>query len=175
MACVRLAISPRRVSHTFAYFAKGWGTALLLLAGTATLPAQSAPCGLTRLPEPGTKFYPPLAQAAHVSGTVVLLASFDHDGSARVSRMLQGPQMLRPAAVRFVEASKADASAGSRECPIVISFELADTHSCDVPPEPPQPFDVRDSQHLAIFGRTVPICDPPATITTIRKKRFIFF
>jgi hypothetical protein len=167
-----------RVAHPFAYFAKGWGvarsaSALLLLAGASLLRAQSAPCGITQLPNSGTKFYPPIAQAARVSGMVILLTSFDHDGNAKVSRILQGPPMLQAAAARFIEASRSAPSAGSRECPIVISFELADTHSCDVPPEPSQSFASKDPQHVAVLGRVVPICDP--AFTTTRKKRFIFF
>ncbi|HZQ44723.1 MAG TPA: hypothetical protein VFA99_15825 [Acidobacteriaceae bacterium] len=148
--------------------------AMLLLAGTALLPAQSASCGITRLPESGTKFYPPIAQAARVSGTVVLLASFDHNGNAKVSRMLQGPPMLQPAAVRLIEASKSGASTGSRECPIVISFELMNPDSCDIPPEPHQPVSSKDPQHFVVLGRVVPICDPMATVTK-RKKHLIFF
>jgi hypothetical protein len=167
-----------RVAHPFASFAKGWGiarsaSALLLVLATPLLRAQSASCGITQLPESGGKFYPPIAQAAHVSGTVVLMASFDHDGNARVSRILDGPAMLQPAAAHFIEASRSVPSAGSRECPMVISFELADTHSCDVPREPSQPFSSKDPQHFVIFGRVVPICDPAAKIT--RKKHFLFF
>ena len=171
------ALPRTRVDYPFAHFAKVWDIArsviaLLLLSCTAALPAQSAPCGITELPESSTKFYPPIAQAAHISGTVVLLASFDHDGNATVSRMLQGPELLKPAAVRFVEASKSESSPGSRECPIVISFELADTHSCDVPPEPPQSFGSKDPQHLVVLGRVVPLCDPAVTITKSRKRWF---
>lgn len=168
-----------RVAYPFAHFAKGWGivrsaSALLLLAGASLLYAQSAPCGITRLPESGTRFYPAIAEAAHVSGTVVLLASFDHDGNAKVSRMLQGPPMLQPAAVRLIEASKSGVSTGSRECPIVISFELMNPDSCDIPPEPRQSVSSKDPQHFSVRGRVVPICDPGGTITR-RKKRFIFF
>lgn len=176
MACVKFSINLNRVAHPFASLAKGWGiarsaSALLLLAGTL-VHAQSAPCGITRLPAADARFYPPIAQAAHVSGIVVLLAAFDHDGKPRVSRILQGPPMLQSAAVRFIEASRSEPSAGSRECPIVISFDLADTHSCDVPPEPTQQFSTKDPQHLAVFGRVVPICDPAVTIAKTHKRWF---
>jgi hypothetical protein len=166
-----------RGGYPFAYFAKGWDIArsamLFALATTSLLRAQSAPCGLTQLPQPATKFYPPIAQAARVYGTVALLASFDHDGKARVSRILQGPEMLKPAAVHFLEASKSGPSPGSRECPIIITFELDDTHSCEVPPESSQSFSSTDPQHFFVYGRVVPICDPAFTIK--HKKRFLIF
>jgi hypothetical protein len=145
-----------------------------LLAATVSLSqAQSAPCGITQTPTADTKFYPPIAKAAHVSGQVILLARFDHEGNSTVSQILSGPAMLRPAAKTYIESSRGMPSAGSRECPIIVTFKLADATGCQMAPEPANPFIQIDPQHVFINGQVMMICDPAATIT--RKKRFGIF
>ena len=165
---VRLTSEQRR--QTRRTFAPGL-LAILLLISTAS--RGQAPCGIERVPEDGN-YYPAIARAAHVSGKVVLLVSFDHEGKPSAGRILYGPEMLKKAASNFIEASKAESSKGSRECPIVVSFELADTHTCEVAPNPAIPFALIDLQHIAIYGRVVPICDPAAEIAKHRR-RFLLF
>jgi hypothetical protein len=137
------------------------------------LRAQDSNCGIVQPPPLEAKFYPPIAKAAHVSGQVILLARFDHDGNATVSRIVSGPAMLRPMAQSYIEASKAKPSTGSRECPIIVTFKLAAPTGCEMAPEPATPFSQSDPQHVVINGQAMMICDPTSTIT--RKKRFGIF
>jgi hypothetical protein len=147
------------VPHPFAPLAKGW---VIALCATAILwPAasgwsQAAACGIATLPSGNASFYPPIAQAAHVTGPVVLLVSFDHQGRPHVTHVVAGPEMLQGGAVRFVEASRAPSSEGSRECPIVISFRLIGPPSAECGPAAdesnvfgPRPEEV-DSHHIVI-------------------------
>ena len=46
--------------------------------------------------------YPPIAKAAHVSGTVELQATISKNGTIKDLRVLTGPAMLRQAAVDAV-------------------------------------------------------------------------
>ena len=166
-----------RVAHPFAHFAKGWGiarsTTALFLTSTA-IPAAHAmntPCGVTQPPASERKFFPPIAQAAHVSGQVVLLAKFDQQGDAQVSKVLSGSDMLKDAATAYIESSKAEKPDGDRECTIVVSFNL-DSASCD-PPQPVKPFAQIDPQHIEIYGRAPMLCDPAGTTST--RHHLLFF
>jgi hypothetical protein len=145
----------------------------LCLSWSAVATGQQSSCGITELPSAKAKIYPPLAQAAHVSGEVVLVAAFDRDGVVKVTHIISGPEMLKDAATQLVETSKADPSADARECQISISFDLADTHTCDVPLNPAEPLGKTDPQHLIVYGRVVPICDLPATLA--KRHSFLFF
>jgi hypothetical protein len=168
-----------RVSPPFAPFVKGWGVALnvtalaIAIVLSASLHAQDATCGITQPPPADAKFYPPIAKAAHVNGQVILLARFDHDGKATVSQVLSGPEMLRSAARTYIESSKAGVSNGSRECPVIVTFELAAPTGCEMAPEPAHSFSQSDSQHVVISGQAMMLCDPAGTVT--RKKHFIIF
>jgi hypothetical protein len=63
---------------------------------------------------------------------------------------------------------------GSRECPIIVAFEVVYGESgCDSPPEPAIPLERLDLQHLILRAKSVGTCDMPATIT--RKRRFLIF
>ena len=91
---------------------------------TCGIHAQQDLCGIAKLPENAATFYPHIARAAHVSGEVVQLVSFDHAGHSTVLRIINGPDMLREASSKLVEASTSTPSEGSRECPITIEFHL---------------------------------------------------
>jgi TonB family protein len=116
------------VAHPFAHFAKRWGisrsaTALLCAATMLSAAhAQSASCGLTSVQESTPLVYPPIAKAAHVSGTVVLLATFDLTGKVTSIRPVSGHPMLQGAAIDYVKHWQANASTGSRECPVAVTF-----------------------------------------------------
>ena len=145
--------------------AAGWGiahsaTALLLVAGASLLHAQSAPCGLTSMTETSHPVYPPIARAAHVSGTVILLARFGQDGTATGATVVSGPPMLKGAAVDFVKGWRANAYTGPRECPIAVTFSLAGAPSaeCGTPEDESQhpsapPLRV-DAQHFVITSHS---------------------
>jgi hypothetical protein len=73
--------------------------------------------------------YPPIMKVAHVQGTVVLLATFDHDGNVTQIKPISGPGMfkgvfgmLKNAATEFVQGWHANAYTGPRECPVAINF-----------------------------------------------------
>jgi len=84
----------------------------ICLFGSAIASGQSFTCGVAELPSTSIKIYPPIAQAAHVSGTVVLIASFDHDGTPKVTHIITGPEMLKGTAAQLIEESKASPSNG---------------------------------------------------------------
>lgn len=135
------------------------------------LAAQTA-CGIATLPT-SESFYPPVARAARVEGVVVLLVVFDQQGHTAVSRILNGPPMLQTAASDFAYKTRAAASSGVRECPLVIRFHLGvDIRSCKSTFHPAKPPQLDDPQHITIYGEAVPTCDPAATR---HFKRFLFF
>ena len=86
--------------------------------------AQTARCGLTSVEASKDLIYPPIARAAHVSGTVILLAEFELDGHVGKMSVVSGPEMLKMPAQEYVSGWKANEYGGSRTCPIVISFQL---------------------------------------------------
>src|SRR5215472_19068592 len=98
--------------------------ALLFMAGTSLLRAQSAPCGLSSMTEQSKLMYPPIARAAHVEDTVILLTRFDTNGVPVQVRVLSGAPMLRGEAVDFVKSWRANEYSGPRECPIAINFSF---------------------------------------------------
>lgn len=119
-----------RVAHPFAHLAKGWdiarrGAAFLCMSlALSAAHAQSASCGLTSIQESAPLNYPPIAKAAHVSGTVVLLATFDLTGKVTSVRPVSGPLMLQGSAIDYIRHWQANASTGPRECPIAVTFRM---------------------------------------------------
>jgi TonB family protein len=100
--------------------------------------------------------YPPIARAAHVNGTVILLARFDNNGVPVHVRVVSGPSMLQREAFDFVKNWRVNEYSGSRECPIVVSFDFIGGPSaeCGTPDDesqqistPPQRIDL---QHFVI-------------------------
>ena len=133
--------------------------ACMLTSGAAL--AQTAPCGLTSVVDGRELFYPPLARAANVTGEVIMLVSFELDGNVWKALVVSGPQMLRPAALEYVGAWKANDYSGPRTCPIVISFQL------DI--NQPKGKTRQDLQHVTVYDKTVCLCDPPAEIHVKRR------
>lgn len=149
------------VAYPFAFFAKGWGiarsaTALLLLAGASALSAQSAPCGITSVTETSQLIYPPIARAAHVSGTVLLLAQFDNNGVPARVRVVSGAPMLQGAAINFAKGWRANEYTGPRECPFAVTFSFvgAPSAECGTPQDESQqtaqPLRRVDLQHYVL-------------------------
>lgn len=151
------------------------GLALLGLdAGYAHSQQPIAPCGLASV-TPGVELvYLPIAKAAHVQGTVILMTRFNTDGSVDATRTLSGPAMLEKAAVSFVNSWHMNAYGGPRECPIVIKFD-ADVWepTCDYEHLHHEVVWV-DPQHVTARDQFVMICDPGATITPTCR-HFLFF
>lgn len=148
--------------------------ASITLAVTPSTHAQTTPCGLTSMTEAAAPQYPPIAKVAHVEGTVILMARFSSSGNVEHITELSGPALLRKASVASVKTWQANEYSGPRECPIVLNFQLSyGADMCDIPPEPPVPYERIDPQHVTVRGRMVALCDPGAVIT--RKHRFHIF
>jgi hypothetical protein len=139
----------------FSDCAKRWsvrGTALLLAAfASAASDAQTAPCGLTSITESTPLAYPPIARAAHVQGPVVLLATFERDGSVSRVKIVSAPllldQLMGRVAADFVKGWKANSFSGPRECPVVVQFVIgAETNN------PKVSVSRIDSQHVRIIA-----------------------
>jgi hypothetical protein len=168
-----------RVADPFAQFAKGWGIALCTIAFVLAAHSQHAQnsCGLTQLPSSG-EYYPATARATHMSGQVVLLASFDHQGKASVTRVVSGPPMLIPAAKSFVEASGSEPSAGSRECAVVIEFEAIAPewgNDCELLNAAEHSLKLVDPQHVFLSQVAGACCCDPAAEITKARRRFLIF
>jgi len=150
--------------------------AFVAMVSACSLHAQQDLCGIAKLAENAASFYPHIAQAAHVSGEVVQLVSFDHDGHSTITRVISGPDMLREASSKLVEASTANPSEGSRECPITVEFHLTPVqygNGCDVTNSAPNAIATTPG-HLDIFALGLGPCDPAVTITRTCR-RFLFF
>jgi hypothetical protein len=75
--------------------------------------------------EAAPPIYPPIARAAHVSGNVILMVSFEADGSPGHIDVLSGPVMLRNATTEYVKGWRANRYTGPRTCPIVVNYFIA--------------------------------------------------
>jgi TonB family protein len=159
--------------------AAGWGIArsaiaLLLLASASLLHAQPTPCGLTSITEQSQLVYPPIARAAHVSGTVILLTRFDTQGVPVHINVLSGPPMLQRAALDFVKNWRANQYGGPRECPLVVNFNMIEgnTPVCSDQEAGSPRFTRTDLQHVSLSTQGLWLCDPAATVTKTRKRWF---
>lgn len=104
--------------------------------------------------------YPPIARAAHVSGVVVLVATFDLQGGVTEVHAVSGPAMLRETAATFVRGWRADAYSGPRSCPVVVEYVLRNPAFCGERPTPgvPEQTEARvDAQHYRIVGACVTV------------------
>ena len=118
--------------------------------------------------------YPPIGRAAHVSGVVVLVASFDLDGRVTEVHAVSGPVLLRVPAEAFVKGWHADPYTGPRSCPVVVEYRLAGGVRCteDDAKGAAMPQTGRiDTQHFVVGGYALALCDPAATI--VRRKRWL--
>jgi TonB family protein len=131
-------------------------TALLCLSSALPVAhAQSAPCGLTSIQESTQLSYPPIAKAAHVQGSVVLLATFDRDGTVSRVKIVSAPllldRLMGRVAADFVKGWKANAFSGPRECPVSITFSLGPDN------DHPKTFITRsDLQHVLVTSENYP-------------------
>ncbi|WP_263386033.1 energy transducer TonB [Granulicella arctica] len=126
--------------------------ALVLIAVRAE--AQQPACGLTSMRESVAPFFPSIAKAAHVQGTVVLLVNFTRSGEADSVTVVAGPEMLRESALEFVRGWRANSFSGVRTCPIAIDYRLQQEGDKQVPR-----FQRQDLQH-GTLNSGVPIAIP---------------
>jgi hypothetical protein len=137
--------------------------AALIFGLTTRSDAQGAYCGATIQHSTNKLLYPPIARAAHIAGTIVLVVAFNHDGSVSTVRPIAGPELLRITALNYAKGLSAEPSSGSRECPFVVDFNF---NNCDKAQAP-------RSNGASVCTEPLVISDPAFTIT--RKKRFIIF
>jgi hypothetical protein len=122
--------------------------------------AQPPACGLTSVAYTNHLIYLPIAIAAHIDGTVILMVRFKPDGDVQHIAALSGNLILQNASIAFVKNAKANEYSGPRECPVVISFYLTGptARECDPTdekmPVPPQPENT-DPQHISISRKNV--------------------
>ena len=148
--------------------------ALLFLALSGAAFAQPNTCGgLTSATDGAQPFYPPIARAAHVTGMVILLASFKTTGDVDTIQIVNGPVMLQKAATDYVKSMHANEYTGPRTCPIVVVYKLSEG-SCDYHSRKEDFVEITDTQYLVIHGESAMLCDPAADIVK-RKHRFLFF
>jgi hypothetical protein len=139
-------------------------TALLLLAlAIPALKAQTAPCGITSIKETTDLIYPPIARAAHINGLVIVLATFNQDGTVSATKTIQANKVLRgileTAAISYVKGWQANPYTGPRECPVVIDFRFVGMSAeCGTPEDhsqsPSIPLQHPDLQHAVIASNS---------------------
>jgi len=109
--------------------------ALLLSFASVGLAQQTPPpCGLTSMTDGAVPIFPPIAKAAHVGGTVVMLATFKLTGEVESIQIVSGPEMLRQSATNYVKGWRANAYSGPRTCPVAISYQLYNRGDKEAPP-----------------------------------------
>lgn len=72
-------------------------------ADAAKKPVISSVVAQQMLKQSVTPVYPPMAKAAHVSGTVILRVTITKDGSVEDLKVVSGPAMLQQAAFNAVQ------------------------------------------------------------------------
>ncbi len=98
---------------------------VILLVGAMNAKAQTSTCGgLISTKEATRLVYPAIARAAHIEGTVILLATFNQDGTVARTRQVAGAPMLQKASELYIQALQANAYSGPRECAVVITSRL---------------------------------------------------
>lgn len=139
---------------------------LFCLVITTNLLAQPHDCDLGKVSDKTTPNYPVIARAAHITGMVIGIATFDRSGRVTEIRFIQGHEMLRSPTAEYVRGWHANEYSGTRNCPIVVNY-LLDQKTTNS-------FERIDSQHVNVYGQTVILSDPSFVIEK-RKRRFWLF
>ena len=108
-----------------------WSLVWLPVALAQEVPA---PCGLTSMIDSAVPVFPPIAKAAHVSGTVIMLATFKLTGEVESVQIVSGPEMLRQSATNYVKGWRANAYTGPRTCPVAVTYQLHNPGDKQAPP-----------------------------------------
>jgi Gram-negative bacterial TonB protein C-terminal len=153
----------RRVCSVAAYFLFAGSCCVV---GQTTSSADPEFCAIQTVSESTRPFYPPIAKAAHVEGAVVLLVSFKSSGEVEGSEVVSGPPMLVPNAITFVQGWRANEDANPRKCRIVVTFVSNQAGTEDGEERRIDP------QHVNVYAQVPCLCDPPATITVSKRRRW---
>jgi len=130
-------------------------------------------CHLMGIKSSGFLEFPPIARAAHVTGEVTVHTVFRADGSVASTNTVSGPEMLRRSevAAAYIKTWKVNETTEGQACDIAISFQFAESASCDL--EPPT-VAMTSLQRFIITAHPIQTCDPQTTVTQ-RIHRFLFF
>jgi hypothetical protein len=150
-------------------FVRGLG--LLLATGFAVGPAYAQSCPQLGIQHSGQLTYPPIAMAAHVTGTVTVLATFAPDGSVVSAQVTEGAEMLKSASRAYVESWRVNHAATSQTCAVAIAFRMDGEPICAYEPSR---VTMSDTQHFAVTVRPTGTCDPAFEIDTRLRHRFLF-
>ena len=92
--------------------------------------AQTRWCSITGKAKTDTIFYPPIARAAHITGTVIGRLQFSPDGKVKNFEVVSGPVMLTTAVTNQVKswALRTDAE-GEEPCQslFIVDFRIGDS------------------------------------------------
>jgi hypothetical protein len=138
-------------------------TIFLLLALSATSFGQQSPCGLTSIKETAPLVYPPIAKAAHVTGTVIFLVSFERSGEVENVKVLSGPKLLQAPASLYVNGLRVNEYGGPRTCPMIVRYVIQQDDA-DL-----RPVERTDFQHIVIYEKPLVISDPVMYDEKVRK------
>jgi TonB family protein len=141
-------------------------TAILLLFLSSACIAQQGACGLNKMTEAATPAYPPIAKAAHVEGTVILLVTFKTTGEVETVDIASGPKLLERAATDYVKTWRANEYSGPRTCPIVITFHILREQEKIAPG-----FVRQDLQHVTLNAAPPPVLNANPSYTAQTKKQ----
>jgi len=136
--------------------------ALLLVLSEESPLAQSLDAVSLKLP-----FYPPIALAARVEGEVHLRTTLLDDGTPGDIKVLEGPQMLRQAAVDNAKGSKfrlAEGSDAEGFYDLTYRFKMVFLDCDQAPDSGGFPHIQYGSNLITITAQAVPICDPAADL-----------
>ncbi|MEO7028483.1 MAG: energy transducer TonB [Acidobacteriaceae bacterium] len=120
------------MAHSFAHFAKGWGThyvrtlfLILTCLACLTARAQNLPdCSLGKITERVPPQYPITLQGRIVEGTVSVLATFSPDGRVSGSKAISGPPALQFEARAYLNGWRAQPASAPRQCIIQIIYQF---------------------------------------------------
>src|SRR5580704_3334746 len=121
---------------------------------------------LTKLAPP---VYPPIAQTARITGDIVLMLGIHQDGSVESAVVVEGPGLLRQAALNSAQQSKFECRKCSESVTpyqLVYTFQLVVmTVSCKVPedcnrsvPDLPAPMVTQSENHVTLVNHVAPLC-----------------
>lgn len=154
-------------------------SAVAVPIGAGLLLAQEAasPKNGPTLVKLGDITYPPIARAAHISGTVEIDLVIRPDGSVQQSEVISGPRMLSQAALDSARGStyvcrNCDAPAAYK---LTYAFSVVPTDppkTCDrtALPTPPGPKWDASRHEVSVFAMEVWTCDPAVSITTTYRR-----
>jgi TonB family protein len=144
----------------------------ILLSACAQSPGPNSLAKIVKLTPPN---YPPIARVAHVTGEVHLEIKLSNHGSVEDIQVMDGPVMLREAAVNSAKTSQFELEGTQNDR---TSYALAynfvvDATACGEANDPSYPHVSYEPGTVTIAEKVVPLCDPGADIK-VRSAKCLF-